>query len=129
MSAEYEQHVIGRYSLDAPFGKAFFVELGIYDPQLMLENTPPGNDKEKHHTRTIHKGVSIVYSHELASPSSQLLMLSVSGGTEESQQEIIKGFSEFLGNSTLKQDSLHVSEAGRFERNMYIWKVDLATTQ
>lgn len=129
MSAEFEQHVINRFSLDAPFGKAFFVELDIYDPQLMLEHTPLGNNKEKHHTRTTHNDVSIVYSHELVSLSSQLLMLSVSGGTEEDQQEVISGFNEFLGSSTHRQDWLHVSEIGKFERNMYIWKVDLATTQ
>ena len=129
MSAEFEQHVTDRYSVDTPFGVAHYVELDMYDPQLMLENTPLGNIKEKHHTKAYHHGVSMVYSHELVSFTTQLLMLSISGGSKENQQEIIKSFGEFLGTSTKRMKWEHISELGRYKRDMYIWRVDLATSQ
>lgn len=127
---EFEKHAIRRWSMQAPYGKAHFIDLDIFDPLLMLENTPLGNSTERFHTRTTHNGVSIVYSHERPLPNIELLMLSVSGGLEEVQQTIFSKFGDFLGQYSGQLNWLHISPLGiPPERNMRIWRVDLSNQQ
>lgn len=127
---ESEKHIIRRWSLPVPFGRVHFIDLDIFDPQLFLELTPPGSPTEKYHARTSVNGVSVVYSHDLPEPATELLFLSVSGGPETARQAIIDTFGEYLGKSAGRLNWHSVSPLGISpDREMYIWRVDLKKVQ
>jgi hypothetical protein len=120
-----KSRIINTFSADTRFGRAHFTVYDIFDPLTLLNETPLCTDRHLYYSKTTHNGVSVVYSHQREGKA-ELLLLSVSGGTQDVKDEIVKKFGDILGRKTDRTGWSSISPMGIARRDMFIWKVTLS---